>query len=224
METTNVTINENSYMVRKAIRLVDKELKRGYDRLKAIEHKWNESLDLKLHGASNKAFDGIKWEENGAQVIIDGDTARDYFYQFCEIEYDAFVEYLKEGHGIEFDEIRDNIGRTSKFYLTTAHNNYSDYIKVAFAELSSEYNNTDLCFGQYSDTGIPFIDMEASLEYCEDYEDFVNCCLEFVDLFYDEIEDKCKEIETVYDYIEEFKNSQENNFVEFVIQSWRDTL
>jgi hypothetical protein len=43
-------------------------------------------------------------------------------------------------------------------------------------------------------------------------------------LFYDEIEDKCKEIEAVYDYIEEFKNSQEDNFVEFVIQRWRETL
>lgn len=152
------------------------------------------SMDLKLHQVSfydyRKDFPLCAGKE-------------DLFYDFCELEYEAFIEWCKN-EGIDFDEMRNNIGRTSKFYLHNFNDSNMDYVLYNiiaeygcwwygdyFAIVNGIIVNTDITDYKEETT--------EALEYLanELYNDFVN---------------GCDDILIVYSYIKDFKDNQVDNF------------
>ena len=203
---------QNSYIYTKALALANKELRKAIKLLLDNEDKWQNTLDLKLHEA---AYASIDFDYNNATVTFSNNIQSQWFYQFCETEYEAFVEDLHDYFNIDFDKLRDNVGRTSKFYLGKLH---ASMLTDTLAEASDTY-----MFGGIEVKIIDelfSVDVDGSAENFEDFEDFVNALLDFADHIYEEVEESLKPIITVYKYIEEFKANQVENFRDFVQDNW----
>jgi len=203
---------QNSYIYTKALALANKELRKAIKLLLDNEDKWQNTLDLKLHEA---AYASIDFDYNNATVTFSNNIQSQWFYQFCETEYEAFVEDLHDYFNIDFDKLRDNVGRTSKFYLGKLH---ASMLTDTLAEASQTY-----MFGGIEVKIIDelfSVDVDGSAENFEDFEDFVNALLDFADHIYEEVEESLKPIITVYKYIEEFKANQVENFRDFVQDNW----
>ena len=75
-------------------------------------------MDLKLYDVEN-----YRWKEMEKDFPLcykedeECTSGYDTFYYFCEDNYEMFVEDLKENFNIDFDKMRKQVGRTSKFYL-----------------------------------------------------------------------------------------------------------
>lgn len=213
-----INLTENSYIYQSAKRLLQKELDKCVQKMKDTEKKWNEYMDLKLHYASTT---NPRIEGDGYTVEFDDDKCSEMFYDFCETEYDNFLEDLMENFEIDFDELRDRVGRTSSFYLGTMHNNYNNKYFIALAEASKSFNVSPLVFEQKEDGKI-FFDETASEEYTEDLEDMTTQMLYLVEDMYDELCDHLKPIETVYDIIHDFKENQVENYKEWVKEGFEN--
>lgn len=214
----NIELTTDSYIFQSAKRLLQKELDKCFKLLKDNEEKWNSYMDLKLHYASTE---DISFEHNGATISFDSKAQDDWFNFFCEDSYRSFLEVLKESKGIDFDELRDNVGRTSSFYLGELHNNEKDKYTCALTEASYEFSMTNLEFNE-DENGIHFIDND--LNGYEDIEDAVNGMLALAETMYDDLKDKLDEIIYVYDYIKDFKNNQVEYFKEYVKDMWLNNL
>lgn len=210
----NVELTEKSYIYQQTVRLANKEIKFVVDRLKETEHMWNEFMDLKMHDASSLCYDGYTFEYNGASVTIPQEKCIEYFDDFCRFSYEDMIEYFKE-NGIDFDKFIDRVGRTSSFYLTTAHNAYAEKWLIAIDELWDESSVSYVDMKQLENEVV--IDEVVEDDYIEE---FIGNLLEFIDTFYDEMDEKIKEIEFVYNYIKGFKDEQENAFKEFIEDTW----
>lgn len=208
-----IQLTENSFIYQSAKRLLDKSFDNCMKKLKATEKAWNEYLDLKLHYAYGANVD---FELNGASVVF-GDTSLQ-FDEFCQTEYDAFVEWCNE-NGYDFETLRNNIGRTSSFYLGKLHSNSGCHYLEALVEASSSFSDdTTLVVNEID--GKFVVDYEASLEYEEDIEDLVNAMLYLVENMESELDDTLDTICEVYKYINDFKENQVENFKEFCKEEW----
>lgn len=214
----NIELTTNSYIFQSAKRLLQKELNKCFKLLKDNEEKWNDYMDLKLHYASTA---DVNFEHNGANISFDNEAQNDWFNFFCEDSYNWFIEDIKEAKGIDFNELRDNVGRTSSFYLGRLHNNEKDKYSCALAEASYEFSMTNLEFNE-DENGIHFIDNDLS--GYEDVEDAVNGMLALVETMYDDLKDKLDEIICVYDYIKDFKDGQVEFFRDYVRDTWLANL
>lgn len=214
----NIELTTNSYIFQSAKRLLQKELDKCFKLLKDNEEKWNDYMDLKLHYASTA---DISFEHNNAIVNFDNEAQNNWFCTFCEDSYNMFLEDLKENEGIDFNELRDNVGRTSSFYLGKLHNNEKDKYTCALAEASYEFSMTNLKFNE-DENGIHFIDNDLS--GCEDIEDTVNNMLALAETMYDDLKDKLDEIIYVYDYIKDFKDNQVEYFKDYVKDIWVNNI
>lgn len=214
----NIELTTNSYIFQSAKRLLQKELDKCFKLLKDNEEKWNDYMDLKLHYACTE---DISFEHNDATISFDSKAQDDWFNFFCEDSYNLFLEDIKESKGIDFDELRDNVGRTSSFYLGKLHNNEKDKYCRALSEASYEFNITNLEFNE-DENGIHFIDNDLS--GYEDVEDAVNGMLALVETMYDDLKDKLDEIIYVYDYIKNFKDNQVEYFKDYVKDTWLANL
>lgn len=214
----NIELTTNNYIFQSAKRLLQKELDKCFKLLKDNEEKWNCYMDLKLHYASTE---DISFEHNHATISFDNEAQNDWFNCFCEDSYNLFLEDIKESKGIDFNELRDNIGRTSSFYLGKLHNTEKDKYSCALTEASYEFNITNLEFNE-DENGIHFIDNDLS--GYEDVEDAVNGMLALVETMYDDLKDKLDEIIYVYDYIKDFKDNQVEYFKDYVKDTWLANL
>lgn len=212
-----INFTENSYMYQSAKRLLQKELDKCVQKMKDTEDKWNEYMDLKLHYAFTT---DPRIEGDGYTVEFDDEKCYDMFYQFCEMEYDSFLEDLKYNFDIDFDDLRDNVGNTSSFYLGTMHNNYNDKYIVALAEACTCFNVSPLGFEQKD--GKIIIAESLSKEYTEDLKDMTTQMLYLVEDMYDELCNYLKPIETVYDIIHNFKENQTESFKEWVKEGFEN--
>lgn len=212
-----INFTENSYMYQSAKRLLQKELDKCVQKLKETEEKWNEYMDLKLHYAS---ITDPRIEGDGYTVEFDDEKCSEMFYEFCEQNYDCFLEDLKENFDIDFYDLRDNVGSTSSFYLGTMHNNYNDKYIVALAEACTCFNLSPLGFEQKD--GKIIIAESLSKEYTEDLEDMTTQMLYLVEDMYDELCNYLKPIETVYDIIHDFKENQTESFKEWVKEGFEN--
>lgn len=212
-----INFTENSYMYQSAKRLLQKELDKCVQKMKDTEEKWNEDMDLKLHYAftTDPHIDG-----DGYTVEFDDEKCSDMFYQFCDESYDSFLEDLNYNFDIDFDDLRDNVGSTSSFYLGTMHNNYNDKYIVALAEACTCFNVSPLGFEQKD--GKILFDETTSKEYTEDLEDMTTQMLYLVEDMYDELCNYLKPIETVYDIIHDFKENQTESFKEWVKEGFEN--
>lgn len=211
----NINLTENSFAYQSAKRLLEKELDKCFKLLKETEEKWNNFMDLKLHDASYGV--DLSFELNGAKVSFDNYS--EWFSDFCEISYDSLIEDCRQLLNTDFNELREEVGRTSSFYLGSLHNNDREYhYIVALAEASRTFTSSDIEFKE-DEKGIHIVEDDR-----DDIEDFVNSMLELVEDMYKELEEKITEIVSVYDYIHDFKENQVENFKEFVKENWIASL
>lgn len=214
----NINLTENSFMYQSAKRLLEHELDKCLDLLKATENKWNEYMDLKLHDIGYGDTD-CDFELNGATVHFDEEYLKNEFYVFCEMEYDVFIQDC-ELSGINFNDLRDNVGSTSKFYLGTMHNNYADKYIVALAEAVEDFNMSLLSFRMVDGKIRPVLDEDINY----DIDDITNEMLSLTECLYDNLKYKLDDIVSVYDYIADFKENQVDNFKEFVKENWIENM
>lgn len=214
----NIELTTNSYIFQSAKRLLQKELDKCFKLLKDNEEKWNDYMDLKLHYACTENVD---FEHYDAKITFDNEVQSRWFYTFCDDMFEQFNNDLMIVKGIDFKELRDNVGRTSSFYLGKLHNTEKDKYSCALAEASYEFNVTNLEFNE-DENGIHFID--NNLSGYEDVEDAVNGMLALVETMYDDLKDKLDEIIYVYDYIKDFKDNQVEYFKDYVKDTWLANL
>ena len=189
---------------------VNEEVKKVADYLKENEDMFD-MMDLKLHKASFYDYEKdfplcYKSDEENA-------SGCNNFYYFCEDNYNMFVEDLKENFNIDFEKMRKQVGRTSKFYL-------ADWIETTHCILNIENTiNTLLCdkyvynlnYTEVNDNGliIPYG------EYTEEDEE-VQEELENIVGFYDWFIEEIKDIKIVYDMIKNFKDNQVEYFKDYL--------
>lgn len=215
----NIELTTNSYIFQSAKRLLQKELDKCFKLLKDNEEKWNDYMDLKLHYACTENVD---FEHYDAKITFDNEVQSRWFYTFCDDMFEQFLNNLMTDKGIDFKELRDNIGRTSRFYLGKLHNTEKDKYSCALAKASYEFSITNLEFNE-DENGIHFIDNDLS-GYEEDIEDTVNGMLALAETMYDDLKDKLDEIIYVYDYIKDFKDNQVEYFKDYVKETWLANL
>ena len=213
----NIELTTNSYIFQSAKRLLQKELDKCFKLLKDNEEKWNCYMDLKLHYASTENVD---FEHYDAKITFDNEVQSRWFYTFCDDMLEQFLNDLMTVKGIDFNELKDNIGRTSSFYLGKLHTEKDKY-SCALTEARYEFNITNLEFNE-DKNGIHFIDNDLS--GYEDIEDAVNGMLALVETMYDDLKDKLDEIIYVYDYIKDFKDNQVEYFKDYVKDTWLANL
>lgn len=217
----NIELTTNSYIFQSAKRLLQKELDKCFKLLKDNEEKWNDYMDLKLHYACTE---DISFEHNHATISFDNEAQNDWFNYFCEDSYNFFLENIKESKGIDFDELRDNVGRTSSFYLGKLHNTEKDKYTCALTEASYDfvtYYGNELLFSE-NENGIYLTVSDDIAD--ERIEETVNDMLEMTEAIYSDLKNKLDEIIYVYDYIKDFKDNQVEYFKDYVKETWLANL
>ena len=207
-----INLTENSYIYNKALVLANNQIAKAIKILKEKEHMWNESFNLKLYDACTTDVD---FELNDAMVKFDDNQQTAWFHDFCEVSYEDFQMWAQEEY-INLNDLLNYIGRTSSFYIGKLN---SDSLITSLIEASPElYDSPNLVLED--ENGVVKIDVEKSMEYSEDIEDFVNALLSLADCVVDEVNESLKDIEKVYDYINDFKKNQVEYFKDFVRECW----
>ena len=211
MDAMKITLTENSFIYQSALRNANKQLAKAVEILKRNEEKWNETLNLKLYDIGY-GFN-TDFELNGATIHFDDEERLRQFDEYCRMEYDYFMEWLKE---MNIDEnILQYVGRTSSFYLGKLH---GKMMIDTLYECSAEYAFSNICLYE-SEDGI-VVDVEESMKYEEDIKDFINDLLALTESIVEDVEDALEDITRVYNYIKDFKDNQIFNFTEWVKESW----
>lgn len=217
----NIELTTNSYIFQSAKRLLQKELDKCFKLLKDNEEKWNDYMDLKLHYACTENVD---FEHYDAKITFDNEVQSRWFYTFCEDMFEQFLNNLMTDKGIDFKDIRDNIGRTSSFYLGKLHNTEKDKYSCALAEASYDfatYNGDELIFSE-NENGIYLTVSDDIAD--ERIEETVSDMLEMTEAIYFDLKIKLDEIIYVYDYIKDFKDNQVEYFKDYVKETWLANL
>ena len=192
------------FMIDKA----NKELKKIHDYVTSLNDTLLKPTNLKLYDAFFKA-------EN-----------LDDFYDFCELSFDQFQEYIEEQTGKEFYKNVRYIGRTSSFYCLSdeLYNNiitekesinFNDTLYNFFYDLWGcnmllNFNKT----GGAIDTIELLKDVEA---YDNDKHDTINQLNYIISgEFLTELKALFNDCFIVYDYIKSFKENQIEYFNDFV--------
>lgn len=217
----NIELTTNSYIFQSAKRLLQKELDKCFKLLKDNEEKWNNYMDLKLHYASTENVD---FEHYDAKITFDNEVQSRWFYTFCDDMYEQFLNDLMTVKGIDFNELKDSLGRTSSFYLGKLHNTEKDKYCCALTEASYEfatYYGDELTFSE-NENGI-YLTISDNIAD-ERIEETVNDMLEMTEVIYSDLKNKLDEIIYVYDYIKDFKDNQVEYFKDYVKDTWLANL
>lgn len=163
------------------------------------EHKdMFDMMDLKLHDVSYYTY-----SEMEKDFPLCYESGIDYFSYFCEDEYENFIEWCRE-NDIDFDKMRHNVGRTSKFYLHNWHDTDIDFMM---------YNIINECGCWYY---CDYINLTNGFITSTDIETYENETLESLEYFandlWNDFKKEIEDIEKVYDYISCFKKNQIDNF------------
>ena len=188
----------------------NEEIKKVVEYLKENEEMFD-MMDLKLHKASFYDYE----KEFPLCYKADEENISGYtnFYNFCEDNYDMFIEELKESFNIDFDKMRKQVGRTSKFYL-------ADWIETTHCKLNFEYTINTLLCEKYA-YNLNYTEINALCEvvpygeFTEEDEE-VQEELESIIGFYDWFIEEIKDIKIVYDRIKDFKDNQVKYFKEYL--------
>ena len=187
--------------------LCEKEIQRAITLLKDNEEKWNEYMDLKLHDCAS--IDSIEIKKDGLSITVNN-VYETFFDIFCEESYQQFLEDCRIERGIDFNELRDYVGRTSKFYLGNLHDN--DYISI-LQEYSYDFNASSFEVKYDNVTGkyiIKFTD-DDNIE-----ESVVAEMLQVSKSIYNDINNALVDIISVYQFIDDFKNKQVELYKNFI--------
>lgn len=187
---------------------VNQELKNIVDYIYSIESVWNKTRDLKLQDVF------YNLDEIVLQYNVTTEELQDLFYEFCETEYNNFIDWMKED-GME--DCRNYIGRTSKFHLTDIH----DLKKIhVFYNLCSDVCNGFSWLDFYEDeTGKIKMDKMQSDDYTEsELLEFAQPEMLYITSgdFLADIKEFFADAITEADYIDNFKENQKDLFTEFL--------
>lgn len=196
------------FMIDKA----NKELKKVHEFLTSLNDTLLKPTNLKLYDAF---FSGEDTEQFYNQ-----------FYDFCDISFCEFKEYIKDQTNTNFNELVHYIGRTSSFYclsdelynnIITERDNIvlSDTIFNFFYDIYSGDNLLNF------DKNNGFIDTIKLLKDVEKYDDDKSDTAYYLNQiingdFLTELKALFSDCFIVYDYIKGFKENQEEYFNDFV--------
>lgn len=194
-------------IVKLAKELCEKEIARTITLLKDNEEKWNKYMDLKLHDCAS--IDNVEIEKGRIKITVNN-VYETFFDSFCADSYENFLDdcgYEK----IVFDELRDNVGRTSKFYLGNLHDSKT-YIEV-LQDFSCVLGESSLQFKYDANTHSYMIHFEDENNISESE---VEEMLLITKCIYSEIEDALADIIKVYNLIKDFKDNQVEIYKDFI--------
>lgn len=92
------------------------ELGKVFDFIKENKNALLNYHDLKLHDVSYYCYTDMEKDFPLCYADANKNNA-DYFYIFCDNEYENFKDDLREFGGIDFEKSIKHVNRTSKFYL-----------------------------------------------------------------------------------------------------------
>ena len=194
----------------KAKNLVNNELQKVVKMLEENNEKWNESTNLKLYYACTE---DINFELNGANVVFSNERQSEWFNDFCDIEYQYFMDWCSE-EGIDFDKTIDRIGRTSSFYLSKYHSN--NILDVLYDVCDINY----MTFNLKMQDGLVVIDDDFEFDVTDSLDELTAELLDMVNDIYDNAMYNLEDTFKLYDYIIDFKENQIENFKDFVKETW----
>lgn len=211
-------------MKKELINRLNKELEKVFNevtsnkQLEKIVNVVGKSENLKLYDLSNELIFNKKYNH------LSDKEKNDLFNTFCEDEYDLFHEDMgEESLYIDFKQI----GKTSSFYVVPKsyfdYYNIEDYTNKSFKEkifmLLDEFMNNK--YG-YWNTSNSLMDIQEEkiinirnndvIDFIREYDFTIDTLVEdFKNFLIEYFEDVLK----VYEYIEDFKRNQCQNFEEY---------
>lgn len=202
--------------IEQVIDCANSKLYKAQELLAETEHMWNKYMDLKLHDACGMTT--FTKEIVGGKVTIElnPEEVDSLFDIFCQDAYSFFKDRTFEDLKVyqDFCDIADYIGRTSKFYLTTMHNDYKDKYATALYKIAGDLLS-DVELKIENDT--IKVDFDRTMEfYDEDYERLYLDLTYIINDIVDDVESVLKDVKMVYDYIVDFKQRQKEMFTEYV--------
>ena len=169
-------------------------------------------MDLKLHDVQN-----YRWKEMEKDFPLchkqdeNCTDGYDTFYYFCDLNYDMFVEDLKESFKIDFNKIRKQVGRTSKFYL-------ADWIETTHCKLNIK-DTVEALLCDCATLNYTNITDDFNIEPYGDFtleDEQVIDELEEISGFYDWFIEKIEDMKIVYNIIKDFKDNQVEYYKEYL--------
>lgn len=189
----------------------NQEIQKVVDFLKE-NNKAFEYMDLKLHDVSYYCYTKFSTDF----PLLTDET--DWFSMFCDDQYRMFEEDLQGNQGIDFDDMRCQLGRTSSFYLHDR--NVIDIDVNSFNLKNTIYNimyeNYGYLTGAESyllESGIIDENMMFAVDEIEEIEEEIDYI--YTNLYNDTV-DYCKDIITVYTALKDFKENQVEVFKEYL--------
>ena len=192
------------FMIDKA----NKELKKVHEFLTSLNDTLLKPTNLKLYDAFFSCDD------------------TEQFYDFCDISFEFFEEYIKDQTNTNFNKLVHYIGRTSSFYclsdelynnIITERDNIvlSDTIFNFFYDIYSGDNLLNF------DKNNGFIDTVKLLKDVEKYDDNKSDTVYYLNQiingdFLTELKALFNDCFIVYDYIKDFKENQKEYFNDFI--------
>lgn len=176
-------------------------------------------MNLKLYDISHYCFKDM---ENDFPLCVKNDSNDEYSYfsTFCDDSYYFFKENLQESYGIDFEEMYNQLGRTSSFYLHDC--NIIDIDRRGNLNINFDYF-LEYYFNYFEDLNI---DTNYNLT-CDEYyytkEENNDILRELIDNLYDNFIKHFKDIIIVYNEIKSFKEKQVEYFKDF-LQSEEEKL
>ena len=202
--------------IEQVIDCANSKLYKAQQLLTETEDMWNIYMDLKLHDACGMTTFTKDIAGGKVTIELNEKEADSLFDIFCQDAFSTFRDMTFEDLKIflDFNDIADYIGRTSKFYLTTMHNDYKDKYATALYEIAGDLlSDVELKI----ENDMIKVDFDKTMEfYDEDYERLYLDLTYIINDIVDEVENILADVKTVYDYIENFKKEQCEMFTEYV--------
>ena len=208
--------------IEQVIDCANSKLYKAQQLLAETEHMWNEYMDLKLHDACYMTVFTKDIAGGKVTIELDEKEADSLFDIFCQDAFSVFRDETFEDLKVyrDFCDIADYIGRTSKFYLTTMHNDYKNKYITALYEIADDLLS-DIELKMEND--MIKVDFDHTMEfYDEDYERLYLDLTYIINDIVDEVESVLKDVKMVYDYIVDFKQRQKEMFTEYVFSVYND--
>ena len=205
--------------IEQVIECANSKLYKAQELLEKSEHMWNEYMDLKLHDACYMTTFTKDIAGGKVTIELNPEEADSLFDIFCQDAFSTFRDMSFEDLKIflDFNDMADYIGRTSKFYLTTMHNDYKDKYATALYQIASEL----LADIELNDA--MQIDFDKTMEfYDEDYERLYLDLTYIINGLVEHVESILADVKMCYDYIENFKKEQKEMFTEYVFSIYND--
>jgi hypothetical protein len=187
-----------------------------------------ESMNLKLYYAAVMDFSKYPLCQKYQEKYKDFDL----FQDFCNINYNMVIKVLKENHNIDFQEMQKHIGRASSFCLYDFYATYNG--KLQIDEMIYNFYNRYIDCNDFQDLTIndnlqleiefQTYDIENNYSYDEEDMEEISISLDyFIEDFYNDFINHCKDIEIVYNEIKSFKDNQVEHFEDY-LQNFEEEL